>query len=142
MSKLLTFLIALASIIFAVHSPASAQLAGGLMFPGPGTPASSGGGGGFSMAYASSGGNNSPSTTIGYGTLSYSASATRTIVGIQWFPTNTTDTITGVTVGGVSLTQVSGALVVDTLTGGQFVAADMWISSAALSGSSGAVSVT
>lgn len=44
MRKLLTLLIALASIAFGVWSPASAQLAGGLMFPGPGTPASAGGG--------------------------------------------------------------------------------------------------
>jgi hypothetical protein len=45
MRKLLTLLIALVSIIFAVCSlPASAQI-GGLMFPGPGRPAASGGGG-------------------------------------------------------------------------------------------------
>jgi hypothetical protein len=43
MRKLLTFLIALAAIVFSVVSPlpALAQV-GGLMFPGPGTPASSG----------------------------------------------------------------------------------------------------
>ena len=35
MRKLLTFLIALAAIVFAVVSPAFAQV-GGLMFPGPG----------------------------------------------------------------------------------------------------------
>jgi hypothetical protein len=45
MRKLLTFLIALSANVAAVVSPVSAQLAGGLMFPGPGSPASSGGGG-------------------------------------------------------------------------------------------------
>jgi hypothetical protein len=35
MRKLLTFLVALAAIVFAVGSPASAQV-GGLGFPGPG----------------------------------------------------------------------------------------------------------
>jgi hypothetical protein len=45
MRKLLTFLIALSANVVAVVSPASAQLAGGLMFPGPGSPAASGGGG-------------------------------------------------------------------------------------------------
>jgi hypothetical protein len=43
MRKFLTFLIALAAIAFAVCSPSSAQV-GGLMFPGPGSFASSGGG--------------------------------------------------------------------------------------------------
>jgi hypothetical protein len=45
MRKLLTLWIALAAIVVAVVSPVSAQLGGGLMFPGPGSPASSGGGG-------------------------------------------------------------------------------------------------
>jgi hypothetical protein len=44
MRKLFTFLIALAANVFAVCSPASAQLGGGLMFPGPGSFQSSGGG--------------------------------------------------------------------------------------------------
>jgi hypothetical protein len=43
MRKLLTLWIALVALAFAV--PASAQLSGGLMFPGPGMPASSGGSG-------------------------------------------------------------------------------------------------
>jgi hypothetical protein len=42
MRKLPTFLIALGAIVFAVVAPASAQLAGGLMFPGPGMPAAAG----------------------------------------------------------------------------------------------------
>jgi hypothetical protein len=44
MRKLLTFLIALAALVGAVVSPVSAQLGGGLMFPGPGHGVSSGGG--------------------------------------------------------------------------------------------------
>jgi hypothetical protein len=63
MRKLLTLLNALASIVFAVHSPASAQLAGGLMFPGPGTPAASGGGGGPTVDGISTGGNSGSGTT-------------------------------------------------------------------------------
>ena len=44
MRKLFTFLIALGAIAFAFISLASAQLAGGLMFPGPGMPAATSGG--------------------------------------------------------------------------------------------------
>jgi hypothetical protein len=50
MRKLLTFLIALAAI--AVVSPVSAQLSGGLMFPGPGPGRGGGGVGGLRAAMA------------------------------------------------------------------------------------------
>jgi hypothetical protein len=53
MRKLLTFLIALAAI--AVVSPVSAQLSGGLMFPGPGPGRGGGGVGGTSGGNGSDG---------------------------------------------------------------------------------------
>jgi hypothetical protein len=136
MRKLLTFL-----IVSTLLLPASVY-AQGMMMMGAGSTrgGGGGGGGGFALTYGSSAGNNSPSGTINYGTLSYPSGATRIVVGVQWFPTGGTDTITGITVGGTALTQISGAY--GNIGGSQPVAADVWISSAPLSGSSGAVSVT
>jgi hypothetical protein len=81
------------------------------------------------------------STSINYGTLNYSPGNSRVIVAIQWTYNGGGQAITGVTVGGVALVQVAGAA--NYGDGGSGSSAiDVWISSAPLSGSSGAVVVT
>jgi hypothetical protein len=87
-----------------------------------------------SNGIASSGG----STSIDFGTLSYAAGATRTLVALQWI-TSTSITVSSVTIGGVALVQVPGAFV----TGGAFAGGlDLWETTSSLSGSSGDVQVT
>ena len=94
----------------------------------------------FSLSY--DGGSNystdTSNTTIDYGTLTYNSSNQRVIVQVQYIA-NSGGVVTGVTVGGTSLSQVSGAA---TTSGAGFVGVDTWESSAPLSGSSGDVKVT
>jgi hypothetical protein len=140
MRKLLTFLIALAAIVFGVCFPASAQMT----LTGAGSTkiaAAGGGGGGFSLTYQSSiGSTDITNTTVDYGTLSYGSGNTRVVVAIQWLQNFTTPaTITGVTVGGVSLAQVSGVYLSNGIGNS---ALDMWESTSSLSGTSGDVQVT
>lgn len=99
----------------------------------------SGGGGGFSIvAGATALSGNTSATTIDFGTVAYPSGATRTVVAIAWY--GFAITVTAVTVGGVSLTQIAGAAVAS--ASGPNNAGDMWISSGPLSGSSGDVQVT
>jgi len=78
-------------------------------------------------------------SVVNYGTLAYTAGATRVIVANCWIPSGAGHTITGITVGGVALAQVSGAYIEDSINGD---ASDIWESTAPLAGSSGAVIVT
>jgi hypothetical protein len=96
------------------------------------------GGGGFSLVFNSSALSGSPLSgfTYDYGTLAYSPGATRVIVANLWAGSGS-PTITGITIGGVALAQVSGAYVTSSSNG-----IDVWESTAALGGSSGDVQVT
>jgi hypothetical protein len=108
MHKLLTFLIALASIVFAVGSPASAQV-GGLGFPGPGTPNSSGGGG--TPTFVSGGGtviNNAFGNTISLSGIANNGSTyPGGAVALVAFMGNAGATPTGFTLGGRTLIKVA-----------------------------------
>lgn len=77
-------------------------------------------------------------TTISYGTLAYSGTATRVIVAIAYSTGVVSQTVTAVSVNGVSFTQVSGCYVQQGTSFG--TAVDIWIGTPG--GSSGAVSVT
>ena len=92
----------------------------------------------FSLAYTTGGsaGATGNTATIDYGTLNYTANNTRVIAIIQWYP-GASGTITGVTIGGVALAQVSGAY-----NAQPAVNIDMWESTGSLAGSSGDVQVT
>jgi hypothetical protein len=138
MRKLLTFLIALSASVVAVVSPVSAQLAGGLMFPGPGTPAASGGGGTALTFGAMSPSFNTSTATVDYGTTNYTSGATRIIIAVQWVP-NSGNTITAVNIvsSGVTFSPIPSAYANATS-----ISTDMWISSGPVSGSSGDVQVT
>jgi hypothetical protein len=101
-----------------------------------------GGGGGFALAYQSSATTTNTSlTTLDSGTLTYGSGNTRVIVALEWINNGSSaNTVTGVTIGGVALSQVSGAYVTN---GGAFaVSVDVWMSTGPLSGSSGDVQVT
>jgi len=128
--------IALAGLL-AVAGPSAAQMtltgAGGTQFKSSGTA--------FSLTYQSSNGVNSgASTTVDYGTLSYGSGNTRVIVLATWGQASG-ETISGVTIGGVALTQISGAF---STVGGSGVigASDIWMSTAPLAGTSGDVRIT
>jgi len=93
----------------------------------------------FSLTYQSSSGSmDTTHTTVDYGALGYGSGNSRVVVAVQWVP-NAGSTITGITVGGVALSQVSGAYITDPLSG---YALDAWESTGPLSGSSGDVQVT
>jgi hypothetical protein len=98
-------------------------------------------GGNFSLVYTAGGsaGSGASATTIDYGTLNYVAGNTRVIAIIQWYP-GASNTITGVTIGGVALAQVSGAYSLQ--SSGAPTAVDMWESTGSLAGTSGDVQVT
>jgi hypothetical protein len=90
----------------------------------------------FSLTYESSiGSSDTTNTTVDYGTLSYGSGNTRVIVAVQWVAGGA---ITGVTVGGVALAQVSGAF--NNLSAS--FRTDAWESTSALAGTSGDVQVT
>jgi hypothetical protein len=77
---------------------------------------------------------NTSLTTIDYGTVTYASGCTRVIAAAQWY---TGGTISGITIGGTALAQISGAHVTNSS-----IADDMWESSASLAGSSGDVQIT
>jgi hypothetical protein len=77
--------------------------------------------------------------TYDYGTLTYPVGATRLVVAICAIP-GTTQTVTGVTVGGTSLTHVANTFANSGGASGNAV--DIWISSASIAGSSGDIQVT
>jgi hypothetical protein len=131
--KLRTYVTALHAALFAILLVGSPAGSGSMMLMGVGgAPA---GGVTFNLSYASSAISSANSTSITYGTLGYSAGATRTICVVQWYG-GTGPSITSLTVGGQSFSQVSGAQASST-----DMAASVWISNAPLSGSSGSVVV-
>jgi len=94
------------------------------------------GGVAFSLTYnGGSAGSSSAATTVDFGTLTYGSGCTRVVIGINWLPGGTA--VTGVTIGGTNLAQISGAY-----KNQGSVAVDAWESSAALAGTSGDVQVT
>lgn len=122
--------ILLALSLVAPVSAQSPQIRQLLLFQKPNVAASA-----FSLTFQSSAtSSNTSLTTIDFGTLTYGAGCTRVVVASQWYVGGT---ISNVTIGGVSLSQISGAHVA---VGG--IAADAWESAAALAGSSGDVQVT
>jgi hypothetical protein len=77
-------------------------------------------------------------TTLDYGTLTYGAGGTRIIVAVGW-SANAISAISGITIGGTALAQVSGAY----FNGGAFgVNFDIWETTGPLAGSSGDVQIT
>jgi hypothetical protein len=124
----------ISALYYALLTTAAPAQIGGLSFPGPGIPQASGAS--FSLTYVSSN-SVSPSggPTYDYGTLSY-GTCTRVVVANIWVPGGT---ISGITIGGTALSQVSGAYAVGPGSG---IASDVWESSAALTGTSGDVQVT
>lgn len=89
----------------------------------------------FNLGYASSATSTANTTSINYGTLSYAAGTTRTICIVQWYG-GTAPSITSLTVGGQSFSQVSGGI-----ASSADMAASVWISNTPLSGTSGSVVV-
>jgi hypothetical protein len=99
-----------------------AQLSGGLMFPGPGTAHSAGGG--FSLtAQGSAGSASTGVTSINYGTVSGGLGCNADIIGVFWYNSATTDTITSLTYNGVSASHV-GTKQTGANNGGQ--STDFW----------------
>lgn len=130
--KLRSYIAALHAALFAILLAISPAGSGSMMLMGVGAPA---GGSAFSLVFGSSASSSNTSlTTIDFGTLTYGAGCTRVVVASQWYVGGT---ISNVTIGGVSLSQISGAHVATTA-----IAADAWESSAALAGTSGDVQVT
>jgi hypothetical protein len=96
----------------------------------------------FSLTNQSSAGSTSnATTTIDYGTLSYGSGNTRVIVAVTWYTSGAAQTITGITIGGVALAQVSGAYV-QQAPGAFSPNIDIWESTGSLAGTSGDVQVT
>jgi hypothetical protein len=94
---------------FRIVQPALAQN-GGTCSPLMGVMSCPSGGGSFSMTYQSTSANNTVGTTIDYGTMSYSSGCTRIVTAIVTnFYASSAIAVTGVTVNGVSSSQVSGA---------------------------------
>lgn len=136
MNRIAAGLLALAIAFFATLASAQSPIRG---FP-PGTFQSrapidaSGGGASFSLVYSSTGNSSASTTTISYGTLAYASGATRIVVGVSGYLNGA---VSSVSVGGNALAPIAGAAVT---VGGVY--SDVWQSTAPLSGSSGAVSVT
>jgi hypothetical protein len=107
-----------------------------LLTTGAGAYAAAGGGGGFSLAYQSSNLSTATTTTIDYGTLTYGAGNTRVVVVIAWRAAG--GSVSGVTIGGTALTQVTSVF----SSAGAPDFSDIWVSSGPLAGSSGDVQVT
>lgn len=103
---------------------------------GGGTP----GGSSFALAFTDHKEDASGGTPVTYtGILFGATDASRVVaVAISWRASNDTDTITGVTIGGVSATQVSGAYANGA---GGILLADIWYATG-VSGTSGDVVVT
>jgi hypothetical protein len=122
MRKFLTFLIALAAIAFAVCSPSSAQV-GGLMFPGPGSFASSGGGGTLTFVatdttqtWQTSGASFTFAATIG------TASTDRLVVVAISHDAITGNDVSGVTINTLAMTKATSSGV----SSGVGPASDIW----------------
>lgn len=128
----------LALIYLALCAPAYTQ--GGMM-PGPGMPASAGGGVTFSAAWVSHAEDIVGGTTITYSALSFGVADVNRVIVVQICnrATATGATVASVTIGGISATQVSGALA-DTGGAGLF-ATDIWQATVP-TGTSGNVVVT
>ncbi len=137
MRKLLTFLIALAAIVFAVSSPASAQcsrMGGGVLVCNP-APS----GAAFSFAWVSHAEDSAGGTPITYSSLSFGAADPNRIVAVAVVNRSTgAPTIAAMTIGGISATQVASAAAVDS---GSMFLADVW-QAAVPTGTSGNVAIT
>jgi hypothetical protein len=100
--------------------------------------AGGGGGGGFALAWQSTATSNANTATINYGTMTWQ-SGQYLVMGLAFIANNPASTVSSVTVDGISLAQISGALE----TRGAFgPVADMWISPSPMVHSAGNVSVT
>jgi hypothetical protein len=140
--KLLTFLIALASIAFGVCSPAHADCVAIPGLPQSGTgcaysyPPSSGP---FSLTYESDATSSATTPTVSYGTLTWGSGCNTLVLPVQWYNTNLTDSISSIAISGNSApAQISGVQV--TNNNGN-VTSDAW-ELVAPSGTSGTASVT
>jgi hypothetical protein len=137
MRKLLTFLIALvATVGISANSFGQIGAIPTYITPPPSAPPS------FALTYQQSATSTTNTTTINYGTMTY-GSGNRVVAALAWLQNNVSTTVTAVSVNGVALTQIPGALAVTNNTFGTFGATvDVWESSAPISGTSGSVSVT
>jgi hypothetical protein len=96
----------------------------------------------FSLTYAASNIINNPgsSATVDYGTLTYGSGCSRVIVGVAAVTNSTAfNPVNSISINGVGGSAVSGAAA--SLNGGQQYS-DIWITSSAVSGSSGDVQIT
>ena len=127
--KLLTFLIALASIAFGVCSPAWGW------FHGCASCVPS-----FSLAWVSHAEDSAGGTTVTYSSLSFGAAASNRIIAVAVVnrANNTIPTVSSMTIGGGSATQVASAQATDS---GDFFAGDIW-QAAVPTGTSGNVAIT
>jgi len=114
--------------------------AGSMTMMGVGAPPTSGPA--FSLTFQSSNGLNSTASSVTYNAgspMTYGAGNTRVVIGVSWANDNVHNiTISSITVGSTSFTQVPGAYVSASVnTGGS----DIWISNSPIAGSSGVVTV-
>jgi len=86
----------------------------------------------FSLVFSSTA-NAASGTIVNYGTMTYASGATRIVAANQFYSSS----ITGITIGGVALTQVTGAAVT-----ASSITLDVWESAVPLAGTFGTVIVT
>jgi hypothetical protein len=128
-------LVALTAIVFGVCSPAAAQGFNGGCFNcglGPFAPPPS-----FSLTYESSATSTAGTTSINYGTMTW-VNGQYIVMGLSFFDNFSPTTVSSITVGGVSLVQVSGAFQSRGAAGAQV---DVWISPSPMASASGNVTV-
>jgi hypothetical protein len=90
----------------------------------------------FALSYQSSAATTSTVSPVDYGSLAYAAGATRTVCVVQWHD-GTAPGISGINVGGVSFTQVTGAYAITADAN-----VDVWISNSPLPAGPGSVTLT
>lgn len=135
--KLQAYIAALHAALLAILLAVSPASSGSMALLGAGGAGAAVGG--ASLTYVSSAVSGASSgNPINYGTLSYGSGCTRVIVATSWI-NGSVNPVAGITVGGVSLVQVSGAFASN---GTSFSTnTDVWESSAGLAGTSGTVIV-